>query len=192
MADAPPDPAAHRLSDEKVREQLIRLNRLLEQVEQIPGPSGELALEAVSALAAVYGEALARVVEHTATHADVRAALVGDELVGHLLVLHGVHPDPVETRVARVIEQLRPAVRSRGGEVELVGIESGGPDGPAAVVRLRTRGCGGSATGIEADVREAVLAQAPELTDVRWASDPRPATFVPVDAVLSRPAGARP
>src|SRR3954453_17142756 len=55
MADAPA-----RLADAAVRERLTGLDELLERVEQIPGPAGELALEAVSALAEIYGEALAR------------------------------------------------------------------------------------------------------------------------------------
>ena len=52
--------SAPRLDDAAVRERLTGLDELLERVEQIPGPAGELALEAVSALAEVYGEALAR------------------------------------------------------------------------------------------------------------------------------------
>jgi Fe-S cluster biogenesis protein NfuA len=171
-----------RLDDAAVRERLARLDELLAQVEQIPGPSGELALEAVSALAAVYGEALARAVEYAGRPGVVVEAMVGDELLGHLLALHGAHPDPPERRVTRVLEQLRPAVRQRGGDVELVGIEGG-----VATVRLTAGGCGSTAAGIEEAVREAVLAVAPELEGVRREQAPREATFVPLDALLRRP-----
>lgn len=36
--------------------------------------------------------------------------MTGDALLEHLLVLHGIHPDPVERRVAHALDELRPAV----------------------------------------------------------------------------------
>ena len=137
MADAPA-----RLDDPAVRERLTGLDELLERVEQIPGPAGELALEAVSALAEVYGEALARALALAAEP----AGFVADELLGHLLVLHGIHPDPVERRVERALDEMAPAVRERGGEVALAGLDDG-----VARVRLTVSGCG--AAGVEDEVR---------------------------------------
>ncbi|SNQ52150.1 Nitrogen fixation protein NifU [Frankia canadensis] len=178
-----------RLDDRAVRERLAQLDEVLAKVERIPGPSGELALEAVSSLAAVYGEALARVVGHAAGAPEVTAALTADELVGHLLVLHDVHPEPVATRVSDAIERLRPAVRHRGGEIELVGIERG-----VAEISLTLGGCGSAATEVLDAAREVVLAVAPELSDVRRQppSDgtSRDSAFVPLDAVLAGPLAA--
>ena len=53
------------------------------------------------------------------------AGFVADELLGHLLVLHGIHPDPVERRVERALDEMAPAVRERGGEVALAGLDDG-------------------------------------------------------------------
>jgi Fe-S cluster biogenesis protein NfuA len=183
MADAPrlDDPAAARLDDTAVRERLTGLDDLLERVEQIPGTAGELALEAVSALAEVYGEALARAMALTADP----GAFVADELLGHLLVLHGIHPDPVERRVARALDEMAPALRERGGEVALAGLDDG-----VARVRLTVSGCGSA--GVEEEVRTAVLAVAPELHDVRRETPPRAPTFVPLDSLTQRPAGVVP
>lgn len=177
-------PGLGRLDDAAVRERLTRLDELLAQVETIPGPSGELALDAVSALAEVYGEALARAVTYASGAPDVLAALTGDELLEHLLVLHGVHPEPVERRVIHVLDELRPALQERGGDVELTGIDQG-----VATVRLSIKGC--SSAGVEDAVREAVLAVAPELSDVaRAPAAGRPeAAFVPLDALMPRPCG---
>jgi Fe-S cluster biogenesis protein NfuA len=172
--------AADRLDDAAVRERLTGLDELLDRVEQIPGPAGELALEAVAALAEVYGEALARAL----ALADP-SAFAADELLGHLLVLHGIHPDPVERRVARALEDMAPAVRERGGEVELAGLDDG-----VARVRLTVSGCG--AAGVEDEVRTAVLAVAPELDEVRREAPPRAPAFVPLDSLLQRPAGVGP
>jgi Fe-S cluster biogenesis protein NfuA len=175
MADAPP-----RLDDPAVRERLTALDELLERVEQIPGPAGELALEAVSALAEVYGEALARALALAAEP----AGFVADELLGHLLVLHGIHPDPVERRVERALDEMAPAVRERGGEVALAGLDDG-----VARVRLTVSGCG---AGVEDEVRTAVLAVAPELREVRRETPPPAPAFVPLGSLMQRPAGVGP
>jgi hypothetical protein len=172
--------APARLDDTAVRQRLTGLDDLLARVEQIPGPAGELALEAVSALAEVYGEALARAL----ALADP-AAFTADELLGHLLVLHGIHPDPLERRVVRALEEMAPAVRERGGEVELSGLDDG-----VARVRLTVSGCG--AAGVEDEVRTAVLAVAPELDEVRREAPPRPPAFVPLDSLRPRTAGVGP
>ena len=172
-----------RLDDAAVHQRLARLDELLAQVEAIPGPAGELALDAVSTLAQVYGEALARAVGYTSAEPDLRDALTRDELVGHLLVLHGIHPDPVGRRVADAVAELRPAVQQRGGDVELAGIEHG-----VATVRLSMKGCGSSSAGIEDAIRDAVLATAPELSAVELIQvSGGGAAFVPLEALTPGP-----
>jgi Fe-S cluster biogenesis protein NfuA len=174
-------PVLPRLDEVTVRERLAWLDELLAQVEAIPGPAGELALDAVSALAEVYGEALARAVEHASGTPAVLAALTADELLGHLLVLHRIHPDPLEQRVRRALDALRPALRERGGDVELAGI-----DQDVARVRLSISGC--SSAGVEDAVREAVLAAAPELSEVQCLPPERDPAFIPLTTVLRKPA----
>ncbi|HKS50025.1 MAG TPA: NifU family protein [Amycolatopsis sp.] len=165
---------AARLRDDEVAERLARLDDLLGQVEATPGPTGELALAAVTELSHVYGEALTRATGYVAG-TPALDHFVRDELLGHLLVLHDIHPDPVDRRVARAIEELRPAVADRGGEVELAGI-----DGGAATVRLSISGC--AAAGVRDAIREAVLGVAPELSEVTMVAGHRTA-FVPLESL---------
>ncbi|MFF7725500.1 NifU family protein [Streptomyces sp. NPDC008001] len=163
---------------------LARADELLGRLEALPGPTAQAGLESVRALTEVYGEALARVVD--AAGPALAGRLADDELVGHLLVLHGLHPEPVERRVARAVDGLRPAVRERGGDLQLVGVEGG-----IATVRLKAGGCPSTAAGAAAAVRDAVLALAPELSDVRQApEEDRRSAFVPLDTVRVRPAAA--
>ncbi len=172
-----------RLDDAAISQRLARLDELLERVEQVPGPTAESAIEAVQTLTEVYGEALARVL--SLADRPLVEALVDDELLGHLLVLHDIHPDPVEQRVARAVDDLRAAVQERGGDVELAGVEDG-----VANLRLSIKGC--SSAGVEDAVRETVLAIAPELSDViRVPEEGGDAAFIPVDALLQRPATAQ-
>ncbi|MEU3860010.1 NifU family protein [Streptomyces sp. NPDC028722] len=181
---------AARLADPAVEARLARLDEVLAGLEAMPGP----ALEAVALLTEVYGEALARVLDRA--EGPLRERLAEDELLGHLLVLHDIHPEPPERRAARAVEKLRPAVRERGGELEWAGLE-----GQVARVRLKSggggcgSGCGsgggsGSSDVTEA-VRAAVLAVAPELTSVETveATPKRVAApaFVPLTSIRRRP-----
>ncbi|MQY36450.1 hypothetical protein SRB17_44510 [Streptomyces sp. RB17] len=175
---------AVRLPDPAVEARLARLDELLAGLESAPGP----ALEAVRLLTEVYGEALARVLDHADER--LRERLADDELLGHLLVLHAVHPEPAELRAARAVEKLRPAVRERGGDLEWAGV-----DGQVARVRLSSgggcgSGCGGGSSDVVEAVRAAVLAVAPELTSVETVpggAERKPApAFVPLSTIRRR------
>jgi len=175
--------AQTRLGDRAVRQRLVVLDEQLAQLEATPGPIGELALAAVSGLAEIYGQALARALDMVDPTLVER--MLGDELIGHLLVLHGIHPSPIEYRTSRVIEGMRAGLVARGAEIELTGIEQG-----VANLRLAAKGCGSGAAGIEQSVRDAVLAAVPELSAVSFEPAQRKsqAAFVPLDSLM-RPGG---
>jgi Fe-S cluster biogenesis protein NfuA len=84
-------------------------------------------------------------------------------VVAGLLLLHGLHPMDTEARVARALEQVRPALRSHGGNVELIDVREG-------VVRLRLEGschgCPSSAATMKTTIEEAILADAPEVASI--------------------------
>ena len=170
------------LDDAAVADRLTRLDDALGRLERTPGATAETALDAVTMLTEVYGEALARTVARLP--GDAAASLPDDELVGHLLALHGLHPEPAERRVTRALDRLRPELERHGLDVKLTGIDAG-----TARVGLRGGGCGCGAETVRDAVREAVFAAAPELESVE-VSSPRAAAFVPVDALMRRPAPA--
>jgi hypothetical protein len=177
---------APRLDDAGVERLVARAEELLAQLEGVPGPGGELALAAVAALTDLYTQALGRVVEHARDSPALLAALTGDALVAHLLALHGVHPDPVERRVAGALSGLRLELAPLGRDVTLTGL-----DGGVAEIELGGRGggCGGpGAEELHELVRDVVLGAAPELADVRVRREAGPAAFVPLDSLLRSPA----
>src|SRR3954454_21928235 len=105
-------PAFATLDDGAARERVARVDALLEGVEGAIGavPVGT-ALAPVQALLDLYGEGLARVVGHVAardTDASLATAFAGDELVSHLLLLHGLHPEPLDARVRGALDEVRP------------------------------------------------------------------------------------
>jgi len=170
------------LDDRAVGMRLAALDEQLAKLETTPGPIGELALATVSGLAEIYGQALARALD--LVDPALLNRMLGDELIGHLLVLHGIHPTPLRYRASRVIEGMRLAVAARGAEVELAGMEH-----RVAILRLSLKGCGMSGASIEQAVRDAVLTAVPELSAVTFvpAEQASRATFVPLDSLM-RPA----
>lgn len=177
------------MHEREIEQRLEALNEALERLEQTPGRTAESALDAVEGLAAVYGEALRRIMDRVAGTPGLAASLAQDELVGHLLALHDIHPAPLEERLDRALEEVRPYVHSHGGQVELVGVEDG-------VARVRFSGtcdgCTASSTTLETGIRDALLAAAPEVTEIvseDGGADPHPPPVIPVDS-LRRPAPA--
>jgi Fe-S cluster biogenesis protein NfuA/nitrite reductase/ring-hydroxylating ferredoxin subunit len=93
--------------------------------------------------------------------------------VASLLLVHGLHPHDVQTRVRAALDSVRPYLGSHGGDVELMGIEFPGAHGPAdgaGVVRLQLTGscrsCPSSSVTLELAVEGAVLAAAPEISSI--------------------------
>ena len=149
-------------------EQIGRLESLLEELEALPDPDArEKCLETIGALLDLYGEGLARIVEA----APDRERLADDDLVSHLLLVHGLHPLSFEARVRGALDQVRPYLESHGGNVELAGIADG-------VVSLRLEGscsgCPSSAATLELAVEDAIRKAAPEVEEIR-AADEKPA-----------------
>lgn len=122
----------------------------------------------------LYGAGLQRVLEIIGDRDDdLVERLAADELVASLLLVNGLHPHDVETRVATALDSVRPYLGSHGGDVELLGVVNG-------VVRLRLTGscqsCPSSAVTLELAVKDAVLAAAPETVDIEVVgATPRPA-----------------
>ncbi|WP_428936114.1 NifU family protein [Streptomyces sp. ACT015] len=138
-----------------------------------------------------YGAGIERLLElvheHGALDDPVLAALADDDLVASVLLVHGLHPYSVETRVEKALESVRPYLGSHGGDVELVAVA------PEGTVRLRLLGscdgCPSSSATLALAVRGAVEAAAPEVTAIEVeeaAADGTPGALVPVDSLFSR------
>lgn len=154
------------MHDEGAREAVGRVEALLERVETLPDPAArETATAVAQAMLDLYGEGLTRVVEHVSARDDgeLAAAFAGDELLSHLLLLHGLHPVPLEERVRQGLEEVRPYLESHGGNVELIGVE----DGIARVAMQGScQGCPSSAMTLKLAIEEAIQKAAPDVVEV--------------------------
>jgi Fe-S cluster biogenesis protein NfuA/nitrite reductase/ring-hydroxylating ferredoxin subunit len=144
------------------RELIGRVEGLLGELEGVADPAArDLALETVQAVLELYGAGLERIVDRAGELQTT--ALAADELVEHLLLLHGLHPVAVEERVRAALDGVRPYLGSHGGDVELVGV-----DGGVALVRMQgsCEGCPASAMTLKLAIEEAVLKAAPDVERV--------------------------
>lgn len=150
------------MQDAAVREQVQSLDELLGRVQELsPGQDREVALEAIEGLLRLYGEALRRIA--TTASPELLQSLERDELVSQLMLLHDLHPAPLEERIAEALEEVRPYMGSHGGGIELVEVRDG-----VARVRLEgtCSGCAASTLTLKLAVEEAILRAAPELAAV--------------------------
>src|SRR5918992_1165139 len=116
------------LDDQQLRERVGRIETLLGEIESFEDPEARArTAEMVQALLELYGEGLGRIVESVGRlgSEDLKDELLGDELITHLLLLHGLHPVDVETRVLGALDEVRPYLESHGGEAKLLGIGDG-------------------------------------------------------------------
>jgi Fe-S cluster biogenesis protein NfuA/nitrite reductase/ring-hydroxylating ferredoxin subunit len=158
-ADVPPD--ALRRAGERIEE-------LLDASAAAGAVSRERSEELVRQVTALYGAGLERILR-ILDEADVLTpvledALVADDLVASLLLVHGLHPRGARDRVEAALESVRPYLGTHGGDVELVDVSDEG------VVRLRLLGscdgCPSSSATLELAVESAVEAAAPEVVSI--------------------------
>ena len=143
-------------------ERVQALTAQLDEVQDLQARA--VADELVASILQLYGAGLERIMEALdepgATVAQVRERLVEDGVVASLLVIHGLYPVDLETRVQEALDGVRPYMHSHGGDVELLSLEDG-------VARLRLegscQGCPASAATLEQAIRQALEEAAPDL-----------------------------
>jgi Fe-S cluster biogenesis protein NfuA len=145
-----------------------RVESLVRDLEQSPDAALRVrAHEIIQTVVELHGAALERMLETIAqTGAAGRAlidSLAEDELVASVLLLHGLHPLDLETRVRQALDSVRPLLRSHQGNVELLGLSGG-------VVRLRLLGscdgCPSSALTLKSAIEAAIFEKAPDVTGI--------------------------
>lgn len=165
-----------------------RIETLLQEVASFPDARARATTEElIQALLDMYGEGLSRILELTEQmvprDTGLIDALADDDLVASLFMLHDLHPRSLETRITQALVEVRPYLKSHGGNVEFVRLEDG-----IAYLRLEgsCHGCGASTIALKTTIEEAIYKAAPDLDgvaleDLSEVAQPqsKPLTFVP-------------
>lgn len=138
------------------------LQTLLDECE--PSATRDLAEELMSTVLQLYGSGLERIVDGILASgpegARIAERLADDPLVATLLLIHDLHPVPLEERVQRALDSVRPYMDSHGGNVELLSLQDG-------IARIRLQGscsdCSASSVTLELAIKQALEDAAPDL-----------------------------
>lgn len=167
---------------------------LIRKIEALPDPEARgAAVGLMQALMDFHGAGLDRLMELISEEGEagyrIFDRLAGDELVGNLLLLYGLHPVPLETRVSRALDSVRPYLDSHGGSVELLGVEGG-------AVRLKLEGscqtCPSSSLTLKLAIEEAIYKAAPDVAAIEAEGVAEQAAPAPSNGFVQigkRPAG---
>ncbi len=162
---------------------LERVQELSEAVDELPDPRArELASELVSAVIAMYGDGLERMLAAITDVGEPGAAILDrltqDGAVSSLLLIHDLYPVGLHERVLEALDTVRPYMESHGGNVELVSLDAG-----VAKLALQgsCHGCSASRATLEQAIEQALAEHAPDLAglEVTGVVDAMPAPGAP-------------
>jgi Fe-S cluster biogenesis protein NfuA len=151
----------------EVEAKLSRMEELVRTIDGIPDKeTREQVRELVRTVLDLHTAALERsldvIYESNLSGAVLIDKLGEDQLVSNLLLLHGLHPLDLETRVRNALESVKPRLGLHGGSVELIGVT------PEGGIRLRLQGnchgCPSSRITLKSSIEEAIFAAAPDMT----------------------------
>jgi Fe-S cluster biogenesis protein NfuA len=176
------------------REDIQRIGGLVQEIEAIADPAVRAATQGlVQSLMDLHGAALEKALDVVASAGEPGMGIIErlgrDALVSSVLILYGLHPEDIETRVMKAVDRVRPQLRKQGCEVEVLGMSGG-------AIRLRVEAgshtCGSTAKLAQATLEGAIYDAAPDLTSlVIEGLEEKPASgFVALDKLLGGSAGS--
>jgi Fe-S cluster biogenesis protein NfuA len=173
-----------------------RIGELVGQLENIEDPEARAGAKAlVQLILDLHATGLERALEIVAKNGDPGQRAIDDlgedPLVSSLLILYGLHPLDLETRIERAVEKVKPRVRKGGGELELLGME----DGVVRVhIQVTGHSCGSTGKTLQGMVEDALYAAAPDMSRllIEGLEEKSASGFVPLgklgSAIASAPA----
>lgn len=176
---------------EELRRRMRRLEAQIEEMERSAEPEVCEGLRAMlQTLLDFHGAGLGRMVEMIQQAGEPGRALLetfgNDGLTGSLLLLYGLHPLDLETRIRKALDGLGPVLRMHGQDVEIRGIDGN-------TLRLRLTRAGDVPLELRAALEEALRDVAPELDSIEIEETARPTpTLISLPLVGAQPGAARP
>lgn len=178
-------------SEKEFQEKMRQLGTLVGELDQMPGAGSKVATrELVQLLMEVHGAGLERMIE-LLSEPGVEPGRPGsaiihrfgqDPIVRSLLLLYGLHPDTLETRVLQALDALKGRLRKFDSEVKLVSIHDG-----VVQLRLQTGHARGSTIkDLRAIVEGGIYDFVPDLASltILASEDEASSGFVPLQSLL--------
>lgn len=174
--------------DEALQKQMQRIGEMVEHLESNADPSTRaMAKELLESLMALHGAAIERVLEIAANAGEAGEAIIRkcgrDELVSSVMLLYGLHPENLSSRVTHALEKSRTYLQSHSAAAELVSI---GEDGTVTLrLAVKAGGCGSTLASVRAFLEAAIQDTAPDATSIVVNEIPSGPAFVPLAQLQS-------
>jgi Fe-S cluster biogenesis protein NfuA len=184
------------VGDEKdFQQRMQKIGELVRDLEAIADPaSRSAAKELVQLLMDMHGAGLERVLEHVFQSGDTGVRIIDelgqDPLVSSLLILYGIHPDDLQTRIERKVRQIGSTLHKMGAGISSVNVN----DGQVTIsVKVEGHTCGSTSRTVKATVEEAIYEAAPDLTSltITGLEEPSSGGFVGLEK-LAGPSASKP
>ncbi len=172
------------------RDDMQRIGGLVAEIEAIADPAVRAATKGLlQSLMDLHGAALEKLLDVVADAGESGMNIIDrlgrDPLVSSVLILYGLHPEDLETRVTKAVDRARPQLRKQGCEVELLGVSDG-----TIRVRVETGShtCGSTGKTLQATLEGAIYDAAPDLTSLLIEGlEEKPASgFVALDELVGQ------
>jgi len=151
------------------RQQAQSIEHLISRLESVSDPGAKAAAqELVQALMEFHGAGLERWLDIIRESGDPGRAIIDrlgrDELVGSLLLLYGLHPVGLGTRVEQALDGMRGSLQSNSASAELISIDEQG----AVTVHFQAKssGCGSTGSSLKASLVAALHEAAPDASAI--------------------------
>jgi Fe-S cluster biogenesis protein NfuA len=151
----------------EVESQIESIDKLVRALEEATDPVLRAnAKELVQALMTLHGACLERMLEVVGKNGESGKSIIDtfarDGVVKSVLLLYGLHPVDIKTRVLEALEKTQPSMSSHAVTVNFVSIDEAG------MVTLRmegkSEGCGSSALALKQAVEQAIYEAAPDIS----------------------------
>jgi len=173
----------HTSERQEFQQQFARVEELIGKLEKATDPAARAtARELVQLLMEINGAGVERMLEIASQSGAPGLEIIHrfgqDEVARNLLFLYGLHPVDLDQRVAEALDKVRPYLRSRDADVELMGLVDG-----TVTVRLTGKAQGCTVSSLKTAIEEALFVEAPDLVSVLIEAEPEPApsVFIPLD-----------
>jgi hypothetical protein len=170
--------------DKNFQQRMQKIGDLVRELESIADPAARAAAKGLlQSLMDLHGAGLERTLEIVFNSGSAGAQLVDelgrDPLVSSLLILHGIHPLDIETRVREKLQQIRSKLFKMAAEASLISING---NDIRVQIRIEGHACGSTARTVQTTVEDAIYEAAPDLTSlvIEGLEEPVSSNFVAI------------
>lgn len=182
------------IDEKNFQSRVQKIGELVNQLESIPDPEARAgAKQLVQALMDLHGAGLEKILEVIFQSETAGAQIIDnlgrDPLVSSLLILYGIHPEELQTRVERKLRQIQSKLHKMGVEATLISAEGGDI---RVHISVEGHACGSTGRTAQGIVEEAVYEAAPDMKSLKidGLEEPIANGFFSVEKLIGAPQAA--